>query len=281
MNQFYDINDMDFVIHWNVKKMEFDDVLKSIKIGNILHKGVLSEVYEGFSYTQNKRIAIKIFEKKGKTSKQRKMIEKEINIALKLNHPNIVKVHTVMEDKERVYIVMDYLGKYNLKSYSNKRLKEEKSSFSKEEIYSITHDLVSSINYLHTMRYCHRHITLSNIMFYKGRAVLIDFGLALSVTGTKKKKVCGTPAYMAPEMLKEEGYNGMTIDIWCLGVGLYRLICGKYPFGQNEENLKDYILNHSVIFSNGFSSAEKTFITKLLDKNFRRRPTIKTVSYEE
>jgi hypothetical protein len=145
MNQFYDINDMDFVIHWNVKKMEFDDVLKSIKIGNILHKGVLSEVYEGFSYTQNKRIAIKIFEKKGKTSKQRKMIEKEINIALKLNHPNIVKVHTVMEDKERVYIVMDYLGKYNLKSYSNKRLKEEKSSFSKEEIYSITHDLVHQL----------------------------------------------------------------------------------------------------------------------------------------
>ena len=279
MDQFYGINNSDYKINWEGEEGDFEDVLKSIKIGSKIGQGTNCEVFEGFSYKKNKLVAIKTFIKAQKTGKERAAIEKEINIMLRMNHPNVIKVHKVMEDHLMIYVVMNFLGKFNLQEYFNQPELRENKGLRKIRIRQVAKDLTNGLNYLHTLKYCHRNLTLQNVMFYKGRAVIIDFGLASMANKEKKRyDLAGSLEYFAPDMLKGEGYSGQAVDVWCLGVILYYLLTGKFPFGVSDsEWVKKNILEHAPFYGVAFNPIEKDFVSKLLDKYARRRPNIKMV----
>ena len=98
--------------------------------------------------------------------------------------------------------------------------------------------------YLHSLNVVHRDIKLDNILIEEDTKMvkMIDFGFSVIVNQNRLKIFCGTPSYMAPEIVSKIEYSGPPADIWALGVLLYALLCGKFPFrGQNDKELYNNI----------------------------------------
>ena len=135
-------------------------------------------------------------------------------------------------------------------------------------------NLLNALEYLHSINICHRDIKPENLLvsYYNNKVTLklADFGLAVEIQpGEKLYMVCGTPIYVAPEMIAETGYD-FKVDIWATGIITYILLCGFPPFmsEQNDENLFDQILRGQVEFKtaywSGISSQAKDFVICLL-----------------
>lgn len=127
--------------------------------------------------------------------------------------------------------------------------------------------VVQAIMYCHTRNVTHRDIKLENILLdeTKTRVKLIDFGFSTCIPHEKKIKLfCGTPSYMAPEIVAKVEYSGPPADIWALGVLLFALLCGKFPFkGSNDKELYHAIRFNELQFPDHVSPAARFFLTKL------------------
>ena len=122
------------------------------------------------------------------------------------------------------------LSKY-LKTFKNSRMEEK-------EALPIFLKVVEAVAYMHLKGFCHRDIKLTNVMIGKnGKPKIIDFGFASTIS-KKKTQYCGTPSYMAPEIVKRKGYYGDKVDVWALGVVYYKMLTGNYPFGSKK--IKNY-----------------------------------------
>lgn len=282
MDTFYGINSQKFEIKWKASELQLDDILKTVSIKSMLHSGQYSEVYEGFHYSLNKKVAIKIFRKR-KMKKQhiKRKVENEINLSLKLDHPNIAKTHEILEDKDNIYMVMDYLGKINLDELLN--IEDFKTNkYLRDEIsINVARDITSALNYLHCLKYFHGEINLENILYYKEKAYLVDFGLGGNsddLGSRKMYRVCNEAQYRAPEMLKGEGYLPQTVDIWALGVVVYYLVSGRFPFGKSDESLEMRIMRFEPNLVNFYDEDLTFMIMRMLEKNFKKRPNSLQVS---
>lgn len=131
--------------------------------------------------------------------------------------------------------------------------------------------VISAISYCHHRNVTHRDIKLENILLNDSHTEvkLIDFGFSTCIPNDKKLKLfCGTPSYMAPEIVSKIEYCGPPADIWALGVLYYALLCGKFPFkGANDKELYNKILNSELEFPPHVSSQARTFLNKILHKN--------------
>lgn len=113
-----------------------------------------------------------------------------------------------------------------IKTFENRRIPEK-------EVRFIFKQLTEGIHYLHSNSYVHRDIKLENILIDKKNKTIkiIDFGFSVSVQPDKKLCMfCGTPSYMAPEIVSKQEYNGKFVDIWAMGILLFTMLCGKFPF---------------------------------------------------
>ncbi|KAL0213108.1 hypothetical protein RCL1_006734 [Eukaryota sp. TZLM3-RCL] len=180
-----------------------------------------------------------------------------------LNSPFLVDFHHCFTGKDDAYLLMEYCHGGSLY-----QLLESKPSFSEQDIMDIYSQLVLAVKYLHEEGILHRDIKPGNILLVAEerpfRVKLCDFGIARELHATTIKSACGTELFMAPEMFSNEPY-GTAVDIWAIGVVLYLLVEGKYPFKSPFE-----ILTSNVIFSN---SPFKNLLTKLLNKNPNMRPS--------
>lgn len=107
---------------------------------------------------------------------------------------------------------------------------------------------MQGINYMHSKNICHRDIKLENILIDEFMSLkIIDFGFAVcSPPERKLDSFCGTPSYMAPEIIQKKEYFGQPTDVWSAGIVLYILICGRFPFkGIDEKDLYRKISKHS------------------------------------
>ena len=127
----------------------------------------------------------------------------------------------------------------------------------------------------------HRDIKLENILLdeTKERVKLIDFGFSTCIPHERKVKIfCGTPSYMAPEIVSKIEYSGPPADIWALGVLLYALLCGKFPFrGQNDKELYSNIKTQELQFPDNVSPSARAFLQKMFQKSPDRRPSAKQI----
>lgn len=113
-----------------------------------------------------------------------------------------------------------------IKTFESRRIPEN-------DVRYIFKQVVEGINYLHLNNFVHRDIKLENILINKkNREIkIIDFGFSVCVKADKKLCMfCGTPSYMAPEIVSKQEYNGKYVDVWALGILLYTMLCGKFPF---------------------------------------------------
>ena len=208
----------------------FIAVNQQLTFGKLLGEGAFAQVYEAFDIQLGYNVAVKIFDKKKLVeSTKRKEVQNEIDFLQRLDHPGIVKLLRVVEDQNRVLLVLHHCGKRTLKDYVSDLDKTSLGSVS--TLISILKQVASAVWYLHQHNICHRDIKLANIMVRDDKAFLIDFGMACDTTAWKEYLFCGTANYLSPEMVGRSGYQGPPNDVWAFGVVVYRSLSSIYPFG--------------------------------------------------
>ena len=167
-----------------------------------------------------------------------------------MNHPNIVKIFEAFETDDNVYLVMEYVGGGSLHSY----LKEKPDRrLEEEDAKRIFKQLMTALHYCHRKSIAHRDIKLENILIDDNNNVkLIDFGFSTCIPNDKKIKMfCGTPSYMAPEIVMKEEYAGPPADIWASAVLLYALMNGCFPYrGATDKELYRRIQRGTFVLHN-------------------------------
>ena len=178
------------------------------------------------------------------TSSKNKVMQ-EVSILKMINHENIMCVRETLETDKHIIFVLELCPGGDLLNYVRKRRK-----LSENTAKVIFKQILDALKYLHNKNVLHRDIKLDNILLdSKGRVKLGDFGVSKIVKdGEIIYDQCGTPAYIAPEILLDQGYSGSGIDIWSAGVVLYAMLYGTVPF--KAHNMKDL---HSSIITAKFS----------------------------
>lgn len=185
-----------------------------IVIQNKIGSGTFSQIYKGFNKYSQSEVAIK------KTKKL--WCDNEITIMKTLQHNNILQLQSYNSDKEYIYLVLDYcdtdLSKY-IKKYG---------SLTPDKCNDIFVQITEGMSYLHKLHIVHRDLKPHNILFNNDNIKICDFGFSC-YSKDIDNKICGSPFYMAPEMLNKELYDDK-IDIWSLGIILFQMLCGEVPY---------------------------------------------------
>ena len=264
------------VIEEKIIKVTGDVQIRKYYRGRLLGKGGFAKCYE-FNCQENRKIfAGKVVAKSSlvKSRAKQKLIS-EIKIHKSLHHPNIVAFEHYFEDTENVYILLEICENQTL----NDLLKRRKR-LTEIEVQCYIVQLIKALKYLHSHRVIHRDLKLGNLFLTDKMELKVgDFGLAtkLDFEGERKRTVCGTPNYIAPEILDGKTGHSYEVDIWSLGVIIYTLIIGKPPF-----ETRDVKTTYKRIKMNAYSfpdtaiisEAAKNLISQILVTDPAKRPTL-------
>uniref|UniRef100_A0AAY5L700 non-specific serine/threonine protein kinase n=1 Tax=Esox lucius TaxID=8010 RepID=A0AAY5L700_ESOLU len=200
-----------------------------------LGKGTYGKVKKAIERS-DRMVAIKSIRKeKIKDDQDLVHIRREIEIMSSLNHPYIITIYEVFENKEKIVIVMEYASRGDLYDYLC-----EKQRISEREARHFFRQIVSAVHYCHANGIVHRDLKLENILLDENCNIKIaDFGLSNLYRGDEYLQTfCGSPLYASPEIVNGRPYKGPEVDTWSLGVLLYTLVHGAMPFdGHNHKNL--------------------------------------------
>jgi serine/threonine protein kinase len=197
--------------------------------------------------------------------------KREKQILQSINHPFIVKLHYAFQTRERLYLILDLLSGGELFFH----LKEE-GSFGVRRALFYTAEIVSALHFLHEkLDTVYRDLKPENIVLDKdGHACLTDFGLAKTdISKQPTFTFCGTPEYLAPEILKGKGHS-KGVDWWSLGCVCYEMLCGLPPFySENVNEMYELILNKPLTFPDHVSPDARDLLTQLLQRDENKRLT--------
>ena len=267
------------IIEEKVVKVTGDIQIKKYTKGRLLGKGGFARCFEFTSLDSKKIYAAKVVQKSSlvKSRAKQKLIS-EIKIHKALHHTNIVGFEHYFEDTENVYILLEMCHNQSL----NELLKRRKT-LTELEVQCFVVQLIKSLKYLHSHRIIHRDLKLGNLFITdKMELKAGDFGLAtkLEFEGEKKRTVCGTPNYIAPEILDGKCGHSYEVDIWSLGVIIYTLIIGKPPFEtQDVKSTYKRIKMNSYSFPERavISDAAKNLIKDILITDPTKRPSLDAI----
>ncbi|XP_061027222.1 serine/threonine-protein kinase DCLK1 isoform X2 [Eubalaena glacialis] len=243
-------------------------ITERYKVGRTIGDGNFAVVKECVERSTAREYALKII-KKSKCRGKEHMIQNEVSILRRVKHPNIVLLIEEMDVPTELYLVMELVKGGDLFDAITSTNK-----YTERDASGMLYNLASAIKYLHSANIVHRDIKPENLLVYEHQdgsksLKLGDFGLATIVDGPLYT-VCGTPTYVAPEIIAETGY-GLKVDIWAAGVITYILLCGFPPFrgsGDDQEVLFDQILMGQVEFPSPYwdnvSDSAKELITMML-----------------
>ncbi|KAF4339284.1 CAMK CAMKL GIN4 kinase [Fusarium beomiforme] len=203
-------------------------------------------------------------------------IEREVAILKLIEHPNIMKLYDIWENRSEVYLILEYIDQGDLFTFINMngRLSEEVSVFFFRQI-------ISAISYCHSFNICHRDLKPENILISADLQIKIaDFGMAaLHQTDTHQlATACGSPHYAAPELLKNRQYRGDRADIWSMGVILFAMLSATLPFDDPDLRVMMARTKKGQYEMPEFLSPEaEDLIRRMLQVNPDRRITLKDI----
>lgn len=201
-------------------------------ISGLLGQGAFGKVMLGYHILTGKKIAMKAIDKSHLQNEHAKRkIFREVYILKKIRSNYVVRILEVFETEQNFLIVMEYMSGGDLLKYL-----KTNGKFSEEKCKKLFYQIVLGVNTIHKHGILHRDIKLDNIILDKTLKTvkICDFGVSKLVhKGEIIMDQCGTPAYLAPEIVLDKGYEGYWSDIWSLGVLLYCMICGTVPFKAN------------------------------------------------
>ena len=248
------------------KGLEPETKISDFDIKKELGSGAFGHVYLVVHKQTNAQYAIKAIDKRNKMNvEETPYFKREIEVMYKVHHPNVVKLYGHFEDNNYCYFLMEYISKGNLYGLIPK---DNKKRINTKVVATIMKDIISAVYYLHNMNppIIHRDIKPENILLNDGLvAKLTDFGWSNYIfNGIKRTTLCGTPVYMAPEIIREQPHDEK-VDIWCIGVLLFELTTGTLPFqGETTEALKNNILNLKISWPKDINLDAKNLIIKIL-----------------
>ncbi|KAI0027458.1 kinase-like domain-containing protein, partial [Vararia minispora EC-137] len=244
-----------------------------------LGEGGFARVYE-VADEKNKRMACKVVTKESlKTKKAKTKLYAEIKIHRSLQHPNIVSFTDCFEDEMNVYMTLELCCNGSLMDVFRRRRR-----FTEPEARFYLVQIIGACHYMHTHQVIHRDLKLGNLFLDSEMNIKVgDFGLAALIEspGERKKTICGTPNYIAPEVLFDQA-NGHSfeVDIWSIGVILYTLVVGRPPFQTKEvSQIYERIKNNEYEFpaDRQVSSEARELVQSILAQDPRDRPTLHVI----
>ena len=260
-----------------------DSKIEYYKIGRKIGQGAFGKVNIGLHILTGRVVAIKSFKKENCNSEKINKIINERNLMKELDHKNIIRILDYFEDKNYIFIIMEYINGGNLYSLIKKRrkLQEKMAKY-------IFKQMISALKYIHSHNIAHRDIKLDNILLdlYNGIKIC-DFGIGKKLNSPDQllTSFSGTPIYMAPEIIlseKNKGYKGFPVDVWSSGIALYIMLSGQLPFKNNKNNKnkknKNKELEYSIVNKEpkeieNISDKAKDLIKGLLCKDPSKRLT--------
>uniref|UniRef100_A0A069DSN3 Calcium/calmodulin-dependent protein kinase type 1 n=1 Tax=Panstrongylus megistus TaxID=65343 RepID=A0A069DSN3_9HEMI len=217
--------------------------------------------------------AVKMIDKKALKGKE-DSLENEIKVLRRLTHPNIVQLLETFEDKQKVYLIMELVTGGELFD----RI-VEKGSYTEKDASDLIRQVLEAVNYMHEQGVVHRDLKPENLLYYSpdedSKIMISDFGLSKMEDSGIMATACGTPGYVAPEVLAQKPY-GKAVDVWSIGVISYILLCGYPPFyDENDANLFAQILKGEFEFDSPYwddiSDYAKDFIRQLMCVDVSKR----------
>ena len=256
--------------------------IRKYKIGRFLGKGGFAKCYELICQDNNKIFAAKMIAKNSlKTERQKQKLVTEIRIHKSCHYPNIVAFEHNFEDSENVYILLELCQNQTLNEIHVRR-----KVFTELEVQCYIIQLVKALQYLHSHRIIHRDLKLGNLFLNDKMELKVgDFGLAtkLDYDGEKKKTVCGTPNYIAPEVISRNGHS-YSVDTWAIGIIIFTLLCGKPPFETRDVQTtygKIKAADYSFPEHCKISQAARNLIQKILVIDPKLRPSLKDILLDD
>lgn len=251
-------------------------LMQRYELGRFLGQGNFAKVYYARDMKSNHNVAIKVIDKEKILKVGLDIqIKREISAMKMLRHANVLQVYEVMASKTNIYMVLEYAkGGELFKKVAKGRLKEDIARW-------VFQQLISAVDFCHRRGVYHRDLKLENLLLDElGNLKVSDFGLSTLVESSTQdggllKTICGTPAYVAPEVISRKGYDGAKADVWSCGVILYAMLAGYLPF-QDANLMEMYrkIKKAEYKCPNWFPPELHKLVAKILDPNPKRRVSI-------
>lgn len=247
------------------KGLSFTTTLDFYKLGKPLGKGAFGKVYLGIHKLSGLKVAIKTIEKSFmQDERTRKKVFQEVYIMNKIHDKNVIRLLELFESPKHLMIVLEYAGGGDLLQLLRTRGKLHES-----EARPIFKQIIDAVQACHKEDIIHRDIKLDNILLNEEMTLikLCDFGVSrVAKRGVKLTEQCGTPAYLAPEIIVNEGYEAFFVDVWSMGILLYALMSATVPFkAKTVPELHKIILRGKYEFPDYFSDISKSFIAEMLN----------------
>ncbi|XP_038885498.1 CBL-interacting serine/threonine-protein kinase 8 [Benincasa hispida] len=251
------------------------------EVGRTIGEGTFAKVKFAQNTETGESVAMKILDRS--TIIKHKMVDqikKEISIMKLVRHPYVVRLHEVLASRTKIYIILEYItgGELFDKIVHHGRLSEAESR-------KYFQQLIDGVDYCHSKGVYHRDLKPENLLLDSlGNLRISDFGLsALPEQGVSLlRTTCGTPNYVAPEVLNHKGYDGAMADVWSCGVILYVLMAGYLPFDELDlTTLYSKIERAEFSCPSWFPVGAKALIHKIFDPNPSTRITIEQIREDE
>uniref|UniRef100_A0A6A7FZT9 Calcium/calmodulin-dependent protein kinase type 1-like isoform X1 n=2 Tax=Hirondellea gigas TaxID=1518452 RepID=A0A6A7FZT9_9CRUS len=260
------------------KESKMSSVQDKYILKDLLGTGAFSQVrLAEYRDDPSRMCAIKIIDKKALKGKE-DSLDNEITVLRRLVHPNIVRLMDTYQTKEQVFLVIQLVTGGELFD----RI-VEKGSYTEKDAADLIRQVLEAVDYMHDQGVVHRDLKPENLLYYsqdeESKIMISDFGLSKIEDSGIMATACGTPGYVAPEVLAQKPY-GKAVDVWSIGVIAYILLCGYPPFyDENDANLFAQILKGEFEFDSPYwdeiSDSAKDFIRQLLCVNVEKRYTCK------
>lgn len=239
-----------------------------------LGRGTFSIVRKGVSKKNGESAAVKIIDK-SRIQDKKDMLKAEVDILKNVEHPNIVLLKEMFETQSYIFLVMELISGGELFDKIC-----ERGSYNELDASKIVRDILQAVNYLHKKGIMHRDLKPENLLFESSKPdapiKLADFGLSAFVGDENMlKTACGTPGYVAPEVLLGYKYT-VAVDMWSVGVIMYILLCGFPPFYEdNVVALFEQIIEGNYSFPDPYwteiTDSAKHLISQLLQVEPEKR----------
>ncbi|XP_050438733.1 serine/threonine-protein kinase D1 isoform X2 [Adelges cooleyi] len=268
------------VIEANEQQQNIADMSQLYQIfpDEVLGSGQFGIVYGGKHRKSGKSVAIKVIDKLRFPTKQEAALKNEVAILGKLEHPGVVNLDCMFETVERIFVVMEKLRGDMLEMI----LSSERGRLSERITKFLITQILVALKHLHSKNIVHCDLKPENVLLSSNsddfpQVKLCDFGFA-RIIGEKsfRRSVVGTPAYLAPEVLRNKGYN-RSLDMWSVGVIVYVSLSGTFPFNEDED-INDQIQNAAFMYPRNpwkeISHDAIDLIANLLQVKQRKRFTV-------
>ncbi|KAH0785931.1 CBL-interacting protein kinase 24 [Histomonas meleagridis] len=207
-------------------------------------------------------------------------LQRELDILKNTFHPCLTCLHKIMHSQTKLYLVLDYASRGSLYDRLSKT-----GPIPEEEARHYFQQIIDTLDYLHSINIIHRDLKPENILLdSNGNLKISDFGLSIITTTSSQflQTKCGTPNYIAPEILQENSYKGKPADIWSAGLVLYVMITAYLPFdADNTNDVLQNVLNGNLFIPPDMPPGVKNLLSKIIDKNPDTRYTIEQIRNDE